>query len=104
MRLRQILRASQCLIAEEGEAGLVGFLTLERDKAYVAHLFVDRDWRFCGVGSGLLDVARHLARAPLQLDVDVQNEGALKAYRAMGWVERVDVSPARPGQTRMSGP
>ena len=104
VRLRQTLRVSRCLVAQEASAGLVGFLTLEREKPYVAHLFVDRDWRLCGVGAGLLEVARNLARAPLELDVDVQNEGARRAYEAMGWVEKVGASSSRPGQTRMSGP
>lgn len=104
VRLRKAIRVSRCLIAEEAKAGLVGFLTLERERPYVAHLFVDRDWRICGIGSGLLEIARNLARAPLELDVDVQNESARRAYQAMGWVEKVGASASRPGQTRMSGP
>ena len=84
--------------------GLVGFLTLERSKAYVAHLFVDRDWRLCGVAAGLLDVARDLARSPLQLDVDIQNEAAFRAYKKLGWSEKVGATTARPEQRRLTGP
>lgn len=104
VRLRKAIREARCLVAEEAQAGVIGFLTLEREKAYVPHLFVDRDWRLCGVATGLLEVARNLARAPLELDVDVENEAALRAYRAMGWVEKVGASTSRRGQTRMSGP
>lgn len=104
IRLRHALSVSDCLIAREEHAGIIGFLVLERRKSYVSHLFVDSDWRLCGVGSGLLDVARDLARASLQLDVDVQNEGAVRAYRAMGWTEKVGSGPSRPGQRRLSGP
>ncbi|MAN73403.1 MAG: hypothetical protein CME85_12655 [Henriciella sp.] len=104
IRLRQTLRGSRCIVAEERKAGIVGFLTLERGKAYVPHLFVAQDWRFCGIASGLLDVARDLARAPLALDVDTQNENAIKAYQAMGWSEKVGTPDVRPGQRRLAGP
>ncbi|WP_169711780.1 GNAT family N-acetyltransferase [Henriciella litoralis] len=104
VRLRQCIRTGPCLVAEEKTAGLIGFLTLETANAYVPHLFVDRDWRLCGVGGGLLEVARDLARSPLQLDVDLQNEGAIRAYRALGWSEKVNARPSRPDQTRLAGP
>ena len=104
VRLRQALNTNDCLVAHETHAGVVGFLILERPKAYVSHLFVDDDWRFCGVGSGLLGVARDMARSPLQLDVDVQNQPAMRAYKAMGWVEKVGPDPSRNNQRRLSGP
>lgn len=104
IRLRGTVSANHCLVAHESKAGIVGFLALERRKAYVSHLFVKHDWRFCGVGAGLLQVARDMARAPLVLDVDIQNEAAFKAYRAMGWTEKVGPKPGRDGQIRLSGP
>ena len=104
IRLRHAISVSISLVAYEANAGLVGFLVLEKPKAYVSHLFIDDDWRFCGLASGLLSVARDLARAPLQLDVDVQNEGAMRAYKAMGWVEKVGTNPTRPEQKRLTGP
>lgn len=103
-RLRTALNTHDCLVAHEPHVGIIGFLVLDRPKAYVSHLFVDRDWRFCGVGAGLLGIARDMARAPLLLDVDVQNTAAMKAYRAMGWVEKVGPGPERGGQRRLSGP
>lgn len=104
VRLHGLLASNHCLVAHEGHAGIVGFLTLERRKAYVPHLFVHRDWRFCGVGAGLLQVARDMARSPLSLDVDAQNGPALAAYKAMGWYEKVGQVPPREGQRRLSGP
>ena len=70
---------------------MVGFLTLEQGKAYVPHVFVDGDWRFCGVGSGLLQVARNFVGRPLKLDVDIQNAAAIEAYTALGWREQAKV-------------
>ena len=91
-------------MAEEKQAGVVGFLTLEQAKAYVPHVFVDRDWRFCGVGSGLLQVARGFIGRPLQLDVDVKNEAAIEAYIALGWKERAKVGRGQREQVRLVGP
>ena len=65
---------------------------------YVDHLFVDEDWRLCGVGRGLLEVARYEAARPLILDVDMQNVAARRAYEKLGWHVVVDAKPLRPGQ------
>ena len=104
VRLRQALSANVAFVAEEPRAGTVGFLTLEQGKAYVPHVFVDRDWRYCGVGSGLLQVARGFVGRPLQLDVDVQNQAAIEAYTALGWKERARVGRSRNEQVRLIGP
>lgn len=73
-------------VAEEPRAGIVGFITLKPRLAYVDHLFVDVDWRLCGIGRGLLTVAREAAAKPLTLTVDVQNTAARRAYEALGWM------------------
>lgn len=104
VRLRQSLSANVAFVAEEKQAGLVGFLTLEQGKAYVPHVFVHSDWRFCGVGSGLLKVARSFVGRPLLLDVDVQNTGAIEAYLALGWRERARVGRDSFEQVRLVGP
>jgi len=104
MRLRQTLSANVAFVAVEKQAGAIGFLTLEQGKAYVPHVFVDHDWRLCGVGSGLLSVARRFVGQPLQLDVDVQNESAIEAYTALGWRERAKVGRGRQEQVRLIGP
>lgn len=104
VRLRQALTTSVAFVAEEKRAGVIGFLTLEQGKAYVPHVFVDRDWRFCGVGSGLLQAARTFVGRPLQLDVDIQNTAAIEAYYALGWRERARVGRDRNEQVRLVGP
>lgn len=75
-------------VAEVGDPDdpeVVGFLMLSGRTAYVNYLLVDLDWRFCGIGQGLLDLARDHAGVPLTLDVDEENERALAAYRALGF-------------------
>ncbi len=102
--LRQRLSTNVAFVATEPKAGVIGFLTLEQSKAYVPHVFVDQDWRLCGVGTGLLKVARSFVGQPLQLDVDVQNKAAINAYFALGWRERAKVGRGRFEQVRLIGP
>ena len=104
LRLRIALVQGDILVAEEDQAGVIGFLILERKKPYVSHLFVDPDWRFCGVGAGLLEVARDVVRQPLQLDVDVLNVHAQAAYEAMGWTVVAPAGGRNGDQIRMIGP
>jgi GNAT superfamily N-acetyltransferase len=85
MVLRRALGPNNAWVAEEPDAGVIGFLTLQLPQDYIDHLFVDPDWRFCGVARGLLEVARQAATGPLSLDVDAENMGARRAYEALGW-------------------
>jgi GNAT superfamily N-acetyltransferase len=96
--LQNAFVASRALVAAEPSAGVVGFLTVQVGNGYVDHLFVHEDWRLCGVGRGLLEIARSEAAKPLTLDVDIQNVAARRAYEKMGWQVVVDAKPMRPGQ------
>ena len=105
--LRQLfnsLPTARAWVAEEPQAGVVGFIIFDEYTGYVSHLFVEQDWRFCGVGSGLLDAVQGIARNPLHLDVDEQNYNALQMYQRLGWTEVVGTPKPRQGQRRMSGP
>ncbi|MCA8902803.1 MAG: GNAT family N-acetyltransferase [Hyphomonas sp.] len=104
-RLIRSIPNSRIWVAEEPYAGVIGFLTLQPGEAYVDHLFVHEDWRFCGVARGLLEVARDTACQPLTLDVDTQNFGARKAYESLGWkvMAAADVTGGR-GQIRLVSP
>lgn len=103
--LRRALGPSNAFVAEEPNAGIVGFLTLQLQQDYIDHLFVDRDWRFCGVARGLLEVARQTAAGPLSLDVDTDNLGAHKAYAALGWqVVASTTSTGKARQKRLVSP
>ncbi len=94
--LDKALARPPTFVAEEPNAGVIGFLTLDRPNAYVDHLFVAFDWRLCGVGRGLLEVARNRVGRPLSLHVDAQNRAALAAYEALGWkvAARASTGPA----------
>lgn len=96
--LQNAFASARVLVAQEPSAGVIGFLTLNMSTGYVDHLFVHDDWRLCGVGRGLLDVAQSEAGTCLTLDVDEQNVGARKAYEHMGWQVVADARPLRPGQ------
>ena len=88
-------------MAEEPQAGVIGFLTMRPENAYVDHVFVHRDWRLCGVGRGLLDVAASRAGRRLSLDVDTQNVRARRAYEAMGWREMEHAGARKRDQIRL---
>lgn len=105
-RLRQTAMSAHFYVAEEAAAGVIGFLTVEMSRSYVPHLFVDADWRFCGVADGLLKVAREVTGKPLQLDVDLKNKPARAAYAALGWRVLADAEKAgrRRRQIRLVGP
>lgn len=103
-RIHYLLGTSTILVAEEESAGVVGFLILQAEAAYVSHLFVHRDWRFCGVGSGLLQVGRVMAGQRLRLDVDVDNMEAIFAYEHLGWKQTVNQGRPGVGQMRLISP
>lgn len=92
-------------VAHEPQAGVIGFITMQPATRYVDHLFVAEDWRLCGVGRGLLSVARTEANGPLRLDVDTQNTAARSAYEALGWRMMAIAQPGnRPQQLRLISP
>ncbi|MEL7546484.1 MAG: GNAT family N-acetyltransferase [Pseudomonadota bacterium] len=107
-RMRQTLVAADVYVAAEPAAGLVGFMSFEPVNAYVPHLFVAADWRFCGVASSLLAVARARAEGAVQLDVDCLNERAIAFYRSQGWSIRAPADRKsgviRRGQIRLISP
>jgi GNAT superfamily N-acetyltransferase len=96
--LQNAFASARVFVATEPSAGVIGFLTVNVATGYVDHLFVHEDWRLCGVGRGLLDVAHGEAGKPLTLDVDMQNTAARKAYENMGWRVVADAPPLRPRQ------
>ena len=72
MILRRSLTPLNAWVATEPDAGVIGFLTLQLAQDYIDHLFVDPDWRLCGVARGLLreELDGHVADAGLQSDRD----------------------------------
>jgi len=105
LALRRALEGQSAWVAEEPNAGVIGFLTLQAPADYVDHLFVQEDWRLCGVARGLLEVARREAEGPLSLDVDTENLMARRAYEALGWqVVASTGGTGRARQMRLVGP
>ncbi|MFN7055735.1 N-acetyltransferase family protein [Hyphomonas sp.] len=105
LTLRRALEGQPGWVAEEQNAGIIGFLTLQVPADYVDHLFVAEDWRLCGVARGLLEVARREAEGPLSLDVDTDNITARRAYEALGWqVVASTGGGSRGRQMRLVGP
>ncbi len=102
--MENALLSCESYVATEEDAGIVGFIIVDPNSAYVSHLFVEADWRLCGVGTGLLAAARQASDKPLQLHVDELNTGALKAYQAIGWTEVMETPSARLGQKRLISP
>lgn len=102
--MENALLSCESYVATEEQAGVIGFIILDPVSGYVSHLFVDEDWRFCGVGSGLLSAARIAADKPLELHVDDLNTDALRAYQSMGWTEAMETPQTRQGQKRLISP
>ena len=105
--LRQLfntLPTAMALVAEEPQAGVIGFMTLRPDTGYVDHLFVANDWRLCGVARGLLHVGRDRMGQALILDVDAQNTSARDAYEKLGWKVFARAGEASAEQIRLIGP
>lgn len=95
------LSYTSALVATVRQTGIVGFMILNSETGFVSHLFVEPDWRLCGVGSGLLEVGKVLTPRPLQQQLDVRNRSGRAACAAMGWTELVPESDSPGWQIRV---
>ncbi len=63
---------------------------------HVDFIFVDKRYRQAGVGSALMQaVAKDAVKAKCQrlsLDVGLENEGAARLYKKLGFVKRTDIA------------
>lgn len=105
-QLFQAALNSDVLIASEEKAGVVGFMVADLSTGYISHLFVDFDWRLCGIGTAFLDLAREASGRQLTLDVDEENHSGRAAYEALGWRVTETARMTRRGyrQVRMISP
>lgn len=85
--LEYALCYTSCIVAEEAQAGIIGFMIFNSETGFVSHICVHPDWRFCGIGSGLHDVGKVLSTRPLQQQIDLRNRLGRAACAAMGWTE-----------------
>lgn len=84
------------LVAKELASEAIGWWVFEANSAAIAFLgyandtiealFVDPDHQGRGAGTALVEHAQQLAGGPLSVDVNEQNDAALKFYEARGFV------------------
>ena len=72
-------------VLESGAGVLMGFLGFARDA--IEGLFIDPDRRQQGAGKTLVAHAQSLAAGPLAVDVNEQNDAAVRFYTALGFTE-----------------
>ncbi|MEL7128592.1 MAG: GNAT family N-acetyltransferase [Pseudomonadota bacterium] len=103
--LGRAIGAHTTWVAEEPYAGIVGFMIFEPRTGYVSHVFIDQDWRLCGISTAFLKAARQKVGHALSLDVDERNRTARRAYAALGWkVAAKTPHPRNSDQIRLIGP
>lgn len=86
--------AARCDVFVAGRArDVLGYLAL--DGSYVNRLYVDPPYQGQGIGRRLIEHARALSPAGLELHTHQQNEAACAFYQRLGFVAvRYGVSPA----------
>src|SRR5690349_3969048 len=72
-------------VLESTNGVLVGMLGYATDA--IEGLFVDADYHGRGVGTALVAHAQRLSSGTLAVDVNEQNDGALRFYQRLGFVE-----------------
>ena len=79
----------------EDERSIVGFLAMSRDRAsYVDRLYIDPGAQRRGWGTRLVEHARVLSPAGLELHTHVENHAARAFYEKHGFVAvRLGISP-----------
>ena len=94
----ELVPAATIIVATAGD-DMIGFVTVDPRSCYLDQLVVaPQRWR-CGIGAALIDAAKTISPAGLDLDVNVDNAPAIAFYRKHGFVVAGDgVNPisARP--------
>lgn len=93
-RWRDDLVPSAHILVAECEAGLAGFVTVDRSSGYLDQLAVAPEHWGSGIGRQLLEAAQRLAPSGIDLHVNQDNGRAIGLYRACGFVVAgEDVNP-----------
>ena len=80
-----------------GAASLIGFVTVDRKTRYLDQLVVAPEHWGAGVGKALIAEARRLSPEGLDLDVNIDNDRAIRFYEGCGFVV------TGPGKNPISG-
>ena len=84
-RWRDELLPSAEVVIAEAEGDIVGFVTVDAKTLYLDQLVVAPEcWR-AGIGAALIEVAKRLSPAGLDLDVNTDNARAIGFYRRQGF-------------------
>ncbi len=97
----------EIMVAERGRR-VVGFVSLDRERLELDHLFVSPQEQGRGVGALLLAEAGRILGPGARLLCDAQNTAVRAFYRAQGWLEAREswgfVEFVRPGAGRLPFP
>jgi putative acetyltransferase len=84
----ELMAAAKIVIAEDAAPGaaMIGFVTVDPSTRYLDQLVVAPERWGSGVGAALLDEAKRLSPAGLELDVNTDNARAIAFYGRCGFV------------------
>ncbi|MEM8748721.1 MAG: GNAT family N-acetyltransferase [Pseudomonadota bacterium] len=81
------LLTKRLLIVAESDDEVVGYLSLEKEKAYIHGFYISDRARGHGVGKALMDGAKQRCPEKLELSVFEPNAAAIRFYKREGFEE-----------------
>jgi putative acetyltransferase len=84
-RWRDDLVPAATIIIAERDGVMIGLVTIERETGYLDQLMVAPEIWGCGIGRMLLDEAKQLSPAKIELHVNQDNERAIRLYAKAGF-------------------
>jgi putative acetyltransferase len=93
-RWRDVLVATATIVVAERDGALIGFVTVDPETGYLDQIVVAPEAWGSGVAETLLDEARRISPAGIDLDVNADNDRAISFYGKHGFaVTGRDVNP-----------
>jgi putative acetyltransferase len=85
-RWRNSLVPSNDIVVAEAEGTMMGFVTVDPQTSYLDQLVVAPEYWGRGIAHTLIAVARNLCPSGLDLDVNIDNDRAIRFYNKQGFV------------------
>jgi putative acetyltransferase len=85
MRWRNELLPAAAVVIAETKAGMIGFVTIDAATRYLDQLVVAPEYWGAGIGLALINEAKRLSPAGVDLDVNADNARALAFYNKCGF-------------------